>query len=234
MEQKRLAIIPARGGSKRIPRKNIKAFLGKPILAYSIEAALESELFDTVMVSTDDPEIAEVGKKYGASVPFLRSAENANDTAGTAEALLEVIERYAEQGETFVEGCCLYATAPFITPEKLRFAYQKMQEDSFDSVFTATRFPSPIQRALRQTDAGKIEMIWPENRPKRSQDLEPTYHDAGQFYWFKSEALQREKRLFMSNSGMLEVPTTEVQDIDEPEDWTLAELKYQFWQQKKS
>ncbi len=232
MEQKRIAIIPARGGSKRIPRKNIKDFLGKPILAYSVEVALESRLFETVMVSTDDPEIAEFGKKYGASIPFLRSAENANDTAGTAAALLEVIENYLNRGETFSYGCCLYATAPFITPEKLRRAYQKVKEGGFDTVFTATQFSYPIQRALRQTDTGRVEMIWPENQSKRSQDLEPTYHDAGQLYWFRPEALKREKRLFTENSGILEVPQTEVQDIDEPEDWQIAEMKYQFLQKK--
>lgn len=224
---KRIAIIPARGGSKRIPRKNIKDFLGKPVIAYTIQAALETPLFDEVMVSTDDEEIAEVARQYGAETPFLRSAKNADDFASTVDVLSEVLKSYRLRGYEFNEGCCIYATAPFITVEKLKAAHSLFREGEFDTVFTATRFSYPIQRALRLKKGGRVEMFWPENQSKRSQDLEPAYHDAGQFYWFRPEVLAGEKQLFTSKSAILEVPQAEVQDIDEPEDWGLAEMKYQ-------
>lgn len=229
---KRIAIIPARGGSKRIPRKNIKDFLGKPIIAYSIHTAWESELFDEVLVSTDDREIADIAIHYGAIAPFQRSAENSTDFASTADVLLEVLEDCKRVGDTYQEACCLYATAPFVTAKRLRQAHRLFEKKGFDTVFSATRFSYPIQRALRQTKGKRVEMFWPENQSKRSQDLEPAYHDAGQFYWFRPEALAREKRLFTPNSAILEVPQAEVQDIDEPEDWEIAEIKYQILRKK--
>lgn len=188
---KNIAIIPARGGSKRIPRKNIKPFMGKPIIAYSIEAALQSGLFDEVMVSTDDEEIAEIACKYGAQVPFMRSAEMSNDYAGTADVILEVLRMYKEQGREFETVCCIYSTAPFVTPERLREAYGKMNSE-IDSVFTCVAYSYPIQRSLHIVD-GKIGMVYPEYESSRSQDLETIYHDAGQFYVAKTASFIQEK-----------------------------------------
>ena len=222
-----VAIITARGGSKRIPRKNIKDFLGKPILAYSIAAALESGCFDEVMVSTDDAEIAEVARGYGALVPFPRSAATSNDFACTNEVLREGFEQYRTLGRHFQVACCLYPTAPFVTPEKLRQGYRILQEQDADSAFPVTRFGFPIQRALK-IENGYLEMICPENALVRSQDLMPAYHDAGQFYWYKVAP-------FLKNGGgtyvrayPIVVPESEVQDIDNEEDWKIAEMKYRI------
>ena len=178
---KNIAIIPARGGSKRIPRKNIRPFLGKPVIAYSIAAALQSGLFDEVMVSTDDEEIAEVARQYGAKVPFMRSATTADDYATTADVMLEVLECYKKQGIEFDTLCCVYSTAPFVTADSLKSAYHLLAEKKFDAVFTAVAYSYPVQRGLK-IDDGKIRMVWPEYRKSRSQDLETIYHDAGQFY----------------------------------------------------
>lgn len=220
-----IAIIPARGGSKRIPRKNIRLFLGKPILAYSIEIARQSGLFSEVMVSTDDDEIAELALGFGASVPFRRSAQTANDHASTVEVLLEVLSCYEMRGEVFDYGCCIYPTAPFITADLLNRGWQMLRESGFDSVFPVVRFSYPIQRALR-LDGDRVTMFWPENYALRSQDLEPAYHDAGQFYWFDCTALRRKKRLWTDNSGAIVVSGLDAHDIDTPEDWVVAELKY--------
>jgi N-acylneuraminate cytidylyltransferase len=222
-----LAIIPARGGSKRIPGKNIRPFLGKPILAYSVETALESHLFEEVMVSTDDEEIARIAKENGSSVPFPRSAETANDYAGIAEVLIEVIESYAAMGRGFDTVCCLFPTAPLITEPDLRAGFEKLNAGSFDSVFPVTRFPYPIGRSLRM-EGDRVLMNWPENYPKRSQDLPLAFHDCGQFYWLRVDRFLKARRVFTENSGAIELPSTRVQDIDTEDDWRICELKYKF------
>ncbi len=222
-----IAIIPARGGSKRIPRKNIKSFLGKPIIAYSIEAALKSKLFDEVMVSTDDSEIAETAKQYGANVPFMRSPETANDYATTADVIFEVLDSYIKQNQTFDVVTCIYPTAPFITPEKLKEGYQKIHEDGFDSVFTTVAFSYPVQRGL-QIKNNKIEMVYPEYKNARSQDLPTIYHDAGQFYAATIDAFYKAKSFWGNNTGALILSELEVQDLDTETDWKLAEMKYQL------
>jgi len=225
---KRIAIIPARGGSKRIPRKNIKDFLGKPIIAYSIETALNSNLFDEVMVSTDDQEIKAVAEKYGAKVPFMRSVESANDFASTYDVLEEVLLAYKNKGIQFEYGCCIYPTAPFVTKALLTDGYNLMVEKTFDSVFPVVAFSYPIQRALKVNEGGGTEMFQPQFLNARSQDVEKAFHDAGQFYWFNTAALLEKKRLWTNHSGVVECSALNVQDIDHIEDWNLAELKYKL------
>lgn len=226
---KKIAIIPARGGSKRIPRKNIKDFSGKPIIAYSIEAALQSNLFDEVMVSTDDIEIAEIAKKYGASVPFLRSKDTATDYATTAEVLKEVLERYSV---AFDYACCIYATSPFVAPLFLKQAYDKLINLKLDSVFPIVPYSYPIQRSLK-IDGDNVVMVWPEHIASRSQDLEKRYHDAGQFYFFSVSAFRKNQKIFTDNTGFIEVNELFVQDIDTENDWELAALKYAYLQKYK-
>jgi pseudaminic acid cytidylyltransferase len=223
-----IAIIPARGGSKRIPRKNIKDFLGKPIIAYSIEAALQCGLFDEVMVSTDDSEIAGVAEKYGARIPFFRSSVNANDHATLAEVILEVIDHYAETQKYFDHICCILPTAPFITSNRISEAYNKMKNENLDSVCPVVEFSYPILRALEISDHNKLKMIWPEHLKTRSQDLKPAYHDSGSFYWINTNALLKEKSLLCKNGSAIILPETEVQDIDTDTDWKLAEMKYKL------
>lgn len=200
---KNIAIIPARGGSKRIPRKNIKPFMGKPIIAYSIEAALQSGLFDEVMVSTDDVEIAEIACKYGAKVPFMRSVDTSNDYASTDDVVLEVLMMYKELGKSFDTICCIYSTAPFITPKKLVEAYSKFTDD-IDAVFTCVAYSYPIQRSLHIVD-GKISMLYPEFADARSQDLETIFHDAGQFYMSRTSSFIQEKSFWGKNTVGLEL-----------------------------
>ena len=224
---KRLCIIPARGGSKRIPRKNIKPFMGKPIIAYSIEASLESGVFDEVMVSTDDEEIAGIARQYGASVPFLRSAETANDYATTVDVLLEVVNKYKELGQEFDTICCLYSTAPFVTSDRLKEASAKIN-DSVDACFTIVQYSYPIQRSLRINVAEYVEMKFPEHLKSRTQDLEKVYHDAGQFYFVKTEALINEKTVWCKRTTPLILSELEVQDLDTETDWQLAEMKFQL------
>ena len=223
---KNICIIPARGGSKRIPRKNIKNFLGKPIIAYSIEAALESNLFDEVMVSTDDIEIAEIAENYGAKVPFMRSTENANDFATTFQVIEEVLLAYKKRGLVFTEACCLYPCAPFVTAEKLKEAHLKL--DGFETVFPVVKYGFPIQRALSTNEKDQVQYINPEFELTRSQDLKPSYHDAGQFYWFHIGALLKNKSLMSNKTGAIILSELEVQDIDNEIDWKLAELKYKL------
>lgn len=224
---KNLAIIPARGGSKRIPRKNIKEFLGKPIIAYSIHAALESGLFDEVMVSTEDSEIADVARVAGAQVPFPRSAENANDFATLADVVLEVVEWYEKNGSKPENICCILATAPFVTAARLRGAYDKLVNHQLSVVFPVAKFSFPIQRALKLNPINHtVSMLHPENLTVRSQDLEDYYHDSGQFYWAKVDVLEKEKSFLTSNTGILELSPKEVQDIDSIDDWAIAEQKY--------
>jgi N-acylneuraminate cytidylyltransferase len=220
-----LCIIPARGGSKRIPKKNIKFFLGKPIIAYSIEAALASNLFDEVMVSTDDNEIAEIAKQFGAKVPFLRSKINANDFATTFDVIEEVVNKYKRVDLEFENVCCIYACAPFVDVNKLEQAYKKLIKYKFDSVFPVLKFSYPIQRALKIFNQ-RIEMFYTEFLSTRSQDLEPAFHDAGQFYWLNTEKLLMQKKIFTDNSGFIKIDEIEGQDIDTIQDWKLAEIKY--------
>ncbi|MCK0144112.1 pseudaminic acid cytidylyltransferase [Arenibacter sp. F26102] len=224
-----LAIIPARGGSKRIPQKNIKPFLGKPIIAYSIEAALKSNLFEEVMVSTDDEEIAEIASQYGAKIPFIRSSENSNDFAVLADVIGEVLKTYSIQGLNFDNVCCILPTAPFVTSEKIIEAYNLLidTERNFDTVFPVLEFSFPIQRCL-QIKNDKVEMIWKEHLNTRSQDLEPRFHDSGQFYWIKSKAFLEEKKILTNNSGAVTISQLHAQDIDTETDWKLAEIKYKM------
>lgn len=222
-----LCIIPARGGSKRIPRKNIKEFLGRPIIAYSIQAAKNSQLFDTIMVSTDDEEIAEIARRFGAEVPFFRSAGTAGDHATTSEALLEVIQNFRQKGEEFDHVCCLYATAPLVHSEDLRRGYETLLK-GYDSVFPVVAFGFPIWRALRFSEDGRIAMVWPEYMQSRSQDLEPVYHDAGQWYWLKSSTFVDTRRLYATNAQAIILDEHRVQDIDNAVDWSLAEMKYKL------
>jgi len=226
-----IAIIPARGGSKRIPQKNIKTFLGKPIIAYSIEAAINSKLFDEIMVSTDDNEIAEIALKYGAKVPFLRSKETANDHTGLSSVIIEVLNKYKEQNIKFDNVCCLLATAPFITKNILIESLEILEKSNFDSIFPVVRYSYPIQRAL-QFNGNNISMIWPDNLQKRSQDLEPSFHDAGLFYWIKSEVILKENRLWTNNTTAFEINEQTAQDIDTLDDWKLAEMKYKLINEK--
>lgn len=229
----RIAIIPARGGSKRIPRKNIKIFFGKPVIAYSIEAAIQSGLFDEVMVSTDDDEIAQIAIQYGAKIPFMRSDVNSNDFASTAVVIEEVLNYYKSNNIQFDAFCCIYPIAPLITSKMLADAYQIFTDNFFDSVFTVQPFNSPIQRAFA-SNKNKIKMIWPENCSFRSQDLSKTYHDAGQFYWMRSEIFFNSNNFFTDNSGFLELEEYEAQDIDSDFDWKLVQFKYKLSKEKQT
>lgn len=227
-----LAIITARGGSKRIPRKNIKNFLGQSIIKYSIDAALKAGCFDCVMVSTDDAEIAKISIQNGAEVPFMRSENTSNDFATTAVVITEVLDTYLEQGTVFDYCCCIYPTAPFVTSAKLTEAYNILVKTGADSVFPITNFGYPILRSLKLNEDGRVEMNWPEHLNSRSQDLPAAYHDAGQFYFLNVKAFLQKKKLFTDFSFPVIVPESEVQDIDNEEDWRIAEIKYTFLKQK--
>lgn len=226
---KNLCIIPARGGSKRIPRKNIKNFMGKPIIAYSIEAAVNSGLFEEVMVSTEDQEIAEIARKYGADVPFMRSKKSADDFATTVDVLLEVLNEYEILGKKFDNICCIYPTAPFVTETKLAEAFEKLLNDSFDAVFPVIEFSYPIQRSLKIRN-NKLEFFFPEFKDSRSQDLEKAYHDAGQFYLIRTNHLLMNKSIISNNTGSINITELEAQDIDTETDWKIAEIKYELIQ----
>lgn len=225
-----IAIIPARGGSKRIPRKNIKDFCGQPIIAYSIKAALDSQLFDEVMVSTDDEEIAVVSKYRSASIPFFRSADNSNDYATTASVLAEVLENYKALNKSFQYACCIYPTAPFVTAQKLKDAYQLLINRNFDTVLAIQQFSFPIQRAFYKEN-DKVRWVEPENALTRSQDLPKTFHDVGQFYFFNVNTFLQTKQLLTPNSGAIELSELEAQDIDNETDWKLAEMKFRLMNQ---
>lgn len=220
-----LAIIPARGGSKRIPRKNIKNFCGRPIVEYSIKAAIDSKIFDEVMVSTDDEEIAKIAVASGAKVPFLRGAEASSDFATTADVLLEVLARYEEQEIYFDQVCCIYPTAPFVTAEKLKKGYELLANG--DSVMPVVKYSYPIQRSIHIKD-DLVYMNCPEYVNTRSQDLEDMYHDCGQFYFLKTDALKKTKALFTEKTVPYVMSDLEVQDIDHIEDWKIAEMKYEL------
>lgn len=225
---KRIAIIPARGGSKRIPRKNIKLFCGKPILAYSIEAALESKLFDDVMVSTDDDEIAIIAKHYGASIPFYRSSETANDFAILKDVLNEVIANYKEKGMFFDEVCCILPTAPFVEAEDIIISHSILEKEKCVSVIPVVKYSYTIFRSLK-IDNGKLVMNWPENYPKRSQDLPDAYHDAGLFYWYNKRYFEETIAGFGADARPYILNESKVQDIDTPDDWNVAEMKYKLF-----
>lgn len=233
MKLSSVAIITARGGSKRIPRKNIKLFSGAPIMKYSIDAALNAGCFDEVMVSTDDPEIADVAIKLGAKVPFMRSQKNSDDYSTTADVLEEVILEYDARGKHFEALCCLYPTAPFVTAQKLKDGMKLLLDTGAESVLPITRFSYPIQRSLK-LEEGRVKMNWPENYHKRSQDLMPVYHDVGQFYFLKTKSLLEQKKLYTEFTVPIILPESEVQDIDNEEDWKIAELKFQMWQKSHS
>lgn len=222
---KRIAIITARGGSKRIPKKNIKDFCGKPIIAYSIEAAISSKLFDEVMVSTDSEEIAEIAKKYGASVPFMRSAETSNDYATTNDVLMEVFNEYEKRGQEFDIAVCIYPTAPFVTADKLKRAIDMVEKDGADAVTPVVQFSFPPQRAFIIRD-NALEYQYPENASARSQDLEPIYHDCGQFYVMRPYNILHDVESTMTMPLIMK--ESEVQDIDIIEDWEIAEIKYKL------
>lgn len=226
----KLAVITARGGSKRIPRKNIRLFCGKPMIAYPIEAALNANFFDEVMVSTEDDEIANVARQYGATVPFRRSAKTADDFTATIDVILEVISQY-HRIEIFPDYlCCLYPTAPFVTAGNLISAFQLLvQNEHLDVVLPIVRFSFPIQRALCLSNE-RVSFINPAYALTRSQDLEPAYHDAGQFYWCRVNALMENKSLIPEKTAGIVVPASQVQDIDNEEDWKLAEMKYKYRQ----
>lgn len=226
----KLCIIPARGGSKRIPRKNIKEFLGKPIIAYSIEAAIKSQLFDEVMVSTDDQEIADVAIKYGAKVPFLRSADTANDFATTRDVLNEVLAKYNELGQTFDAICCVYATAPLITSNDIKNAYELLNKSNFACVYPVVQFSYPIWRCLDVEADGSMKRRWPEYENSRSQDLPKTYHDSGTFYWHRLQ----NNAILDGKIGAMILSEKVVQDIDTEVDWQLAEMKYQLLHDRKA
>lgn len=221
---KNLCIIPARGGSKRIPRKNVKPFLGKPMLAYSIDTAKESGLFDEIMVSTDDEEIAEVAKQYGASIPFMRSAETASDFATTTDVLKEVLAKYKELGKEFDNFCCFYATAPLVHSKDMITAFECLQQSDFVCVYPVVQFSYPIWRCLDLAEDGSLTRHWPEFENSRSQDLPKEYHDTGTFYWYKTERWLSGK----GKAGGIEVSETTIQDIDTETDWKLAEMKYKI------
>lgn len=229
---KKIAIITARGGSKRIPRKNIKEFCGKPILAYSIEAAIESKMFDTVMVSTDDQEIADIAVKYGAEVPFFRSEKTSDDFATTNDVLMEVIEEYEKRGQTFDVMCCIYPTAPFVTAGKLKDGVDRLLNSDADTLIPVVDFSYPPQRAMHVVE-GLLEPLYPENLDARSQDLEKHYHDVGQFYITKVDRFKENKRLMVGKILPMLISELEVQDIDNLIDWQLAELKYQLLMDKR-
>ena len=221
---KNLCIIPARGGSKRIPRKNVKPFLGKPMLAYSIEAALATGLFDEVMVSTDDEEIAEVARQYGAKVPFMRSAETANDFATTADVLKEVLSNYKKLGQEFDYFCCVYATAPMVQSKDIINAFERLSSSKFTVVYPVVAFSYPICRCLDLAEDGTMTRHWPEFENSRSQDLPKEYHDTGTFYWYKTKEWSNGINII----GGIEVDETTIQDIDTETDWKIAEMKYKL------
>ena len=219
-----IAIITARGGSKRIPRKNIKEFCGKPIIEYSIEAALQSGLFEEVMVSTDDAEIAKIAQAAGAQVPFMRSSANAGDYAGTDDVLMEVLLAYRELGREFDTFCCIYPTAPFVTAQKLQKAMGLLEQA--DSVMPVVAFSFTPQRCMILNEAGELRMKWPEHARTRSQDLEPYYHDCGQFYCCRTAPFMEYKTTDLPHMVPMIMSELEVQDIDNQDDWEIAELKY--------
>jgi pseudaminic acid cytidylyltransferase len=224
----RVAIIPARGGSKRIPRKNIKEFRGKPMIGWSIEAAIASELFDRIVVSTDDPMIAEVATACGAEVPFTRAADLSDDYTGTAAVVADALRRLESDGARPAAACCIYATAPFIQASDIRAAHALLETGDWQYVFSATTFDFTIFRALQQNPSGGVMMVFPEHADTRSQDLPETIHDAGQFYWGRRDAWLSDARIYDTHSQVVLIPRWRAQDIDTAEDWRRAELLHRI------
>ena len=222
----RLCIIPARGGSKRIPRKNIRDFCGKPIIAWSIETAIESGCFDRVIVSTDDEEIAAMAKRYGAEIPFMRPAQLADDYTGTTAVVAHAIEWQNSYGDAADKVCCLYATAPFVRTIDLQEGVDILESSGAEYAFSVTSYAFPIQRSIRITEKQRIEMFQPEHFNTRSQDLDEAWHDAGQFYWGKAAAWLENKLIFSNESAPVFIPRHRVQDIDTPDDWERAQLMF--------
>ena len=227
-----VAIITARGGSKRIPGKNIREFMGKPMLVYGIEAALQSGIFREIMVSTDDEEIARIARDAGAAVPFMRSEETSDDFATTDDVLMEVLRVYEERGETFDYMACIYPTAPFVTAEKLREAMELLVEQGASGVMPVVRYSFPPQRGMAIRE-GKLVYCYPENAMKRSQDLELVYHDSGQFYCYHVKRYLAAKGDLPDGYLPIIVPETEVQDIDNPSDLALAEMKFRMMRENR-
>lgn len=221
---KSLCVIPARGGSKRIPKKNKRFFLGKPIIIYSIEAAIKSEIFDEIMVSTDDPEIAEIARKHGALVPFMRSQKNSDDYASTMDVINEVLIEYSNLGRVFDFVCCVYPTAPLIQAKHIISGFEKLTKDNLSCVFPSVEFSYPIWRSFEIEDKGNIRPFWSEHLNKRSQDLKKAFHDAGQWYWFQAKAIDNWS--WPENSKAIILSEEEAQDIDNESDWKIAEMKY--------
>jgi pseudaminic acid cytidylyltransferase len=226
---KKIAIIPARGGSKRITHKNIKNFFGKPIIAYAIEASLNSGLYDEVMVSTDNEEIAEVAREYGAKVPFIRSADNSNDFATTVDVLIEVLDWYKDRNLQFDFATCVYACAPFVNAKVLQDSFEMLIKENCDCVFPILAYSHPIQRAMKLSNVGRIDTFDDSNTNSRTQDLEKAFHDAGMFYTFDVKKLMVNKSLRTQDTFAIEIDELHAHDIDTEYDWILAELKYKLF-----
>jgi len=224
----KIAVIPARGGSKRIPRKNIKEFCGKPMIAWSIEAAMASDVFDRILVSTDDDEIADIATQFGAEVPFVRPKKLSDDFVGTTEVIAHAVAWVQEQQTEVTAACCIYATAPLLQPSDIVRGLQMLQSGDWDYAFSVTDFSSPIFRAFKQSMHGGVEMIFPEHFQTRSQDLPHVMHDAAQFYWGRSSAWLNQKRIFSDQSVPVFIPRTNVQDIDTQDDWLIAEQLFKI------
>lgn len=231
---KKVAIIPARGGSKRIPNKNIKVFGGQPIISYSINAAKDSKLFDRIILSTDSKEIAEIGKSYGAEVPFMRPSELADDYTGTVDVLIHALNWLNVHDKFYNYFCCIYATAPFLNKVYINKAFDILRENKAVSAFSVTTYPYPIFRALKIDTNKRVKMFWPEHLHSRSNDLSEAYHDAGQFYWCDTEKFLKEEIVFSSDSVPVILPRYLVQDIDTPEDWETAEKLFLTLKNQKS
>jgi pseudaminic acid cytidylyltransferase len=227
-----IAIIPARGGSKRIPDKNIKAFSGKPIIAFSIETAKISGLFEKIIVSTDSREIAHIAKEYGAEVPFMRPKELSDDFTPTAPVLLHALKRLRENGVAPNYVCCIYAAAPFVQPDYIKKGLGLIMSKRVASVYSVTTFPFSIFRALNISEAGYLRMFWPEHELTRSNDLPEAYHDAGQFYWLDRKKFLKSKKIYSGDALPIILPRGLVQDIDTPEDWESAEAMYEVAKQR--
>jgi len=223
---KKIAIIPARGGSKRIPRKNIKTFFGKPVIGYSIDTAIKSNLFDEIMVSTDDHEIASISKDFGAKVPFIRSPKNSGDFSSTYDVLEEVLTEYKNRNLIFDFGCCIYPSAPLIKKEFIELGYKKIIEENLNTVFPVVEYEHPIQRALYFDKKNYLRYVYPENSIKRTQDFKKRFHDSGQFYWFNIKTLLKNKKLVSDKTSGFIISQNLIQDIDTIDDWKVAENKY--------
>lgn len=228
-----IAVIPARGGSKRIPRKNIKEFSDKPMIAWSIQAAIQANCFDHIIVSTDDQEIADIANSYGAETPFMRPKELSDDFTATVPVIKHAIKASAQHYQKEIAHCCcIYATAPFLAPQNIQRAYEALKRNHRDYVFSACALPAPVERTFQEKKDGGIKMLFPEHFNTRSQDLPTTFYDAAQFYWGRAEAWSAEIPVFSSNSECIQLPAEEVQDFDTLEDWRVGELKFELLKQQ--